>query len=82
MDITLFLIPLQLALIPVLIGLNEVWKILGIANRWIPVASIIIGIAISSIVPGVESLFQIIVGGIIVGLSAVGLFSGIRATVK
>jgi ABC-type glycerol-3-phosphate transport system permease component len=79
-DITVFIVPLQLALIPVLIGLNEVWKTLGVTNRWIPLASILVAIGISFIVPGVDSVFQAIIGGLVVGLSAVGLFSGVRAT--
>jgi len=79
-DITLFILPLQLALIPVLIGVNEVWKTLGLANRWVPLASILVGVAISFAVPGIESVFQAVVGGLVVGLSAVGLFSGARAT--
>lgn len=80
MDISLFIVPLQLALIPVIIGLNEVWKKLFLADRYVPLASIIVGIAVSFITPGVTFPFQVIVGGIIVGLSAVGLFSGVRAT--
>jgi len=80
MDITLFILPIQLALIPVLVGLNEVWKVMGLTNRWVPLASIVAAIGISFAIPDTTSTFQIIVGGLVVGLSAVGLFSGVRAT--
>lgn len=81
-DITLFIVPAQLALIPVIIGVNQVWKKLGLATRYVPLASIVVGIAVSYFTPGVTLPFQIIVGGLVVGLSAVGLFSGTRATVQ
>jgi len=77
-----YIAPLQLLLIPVIIGLNEVWKAMGLASRWVPLASILVGISISFVIPDVTTLFQIISGGIVVGLSAVGLFSGVRATGK
>lgn len=75
-----FIIPLQLALIPILIGINQVVKVLGLPKRFIPVASIILGIGISFVVPGVVTLSVAVIGGIVIGLSAVGLYSGTRAT--
>jgi len=76
-----FIIPLQLALIPILIGVNQVLKTLGIPKRFIPVVSVLLGIGISLIVPGVVTTFVAVVGGAVIGLSAVGLFSGTRAIV-
>lgn len=75
-----FIIPLQLALIPILIGINEVIKVLGLPKKFIPIASIILGIGISFIIPGAVTLFVAVVGGAVVGLSAVGLYSSTRAT--
>jgi len=76
-----FIIPLQLAMIPILIGVVEVIKKLGVPKRFVPLASIILGIGISFIVPGVISMFVAVIGGAVIGLSAVGLYSGTRATV-
>jgi len=76
-----FIIPLQLALIPILVGVNQVLKTLGIPKRFVPITSILLGVGISFIVPGVATTFVAVVGGAVIGLSAVGLFSGTRATV-
>ena len=76
-----FIIPLQLALIPILIGINEVVKRIGIANRFIPIVSVLLGIGVSFITPGVTTSFIAIIGGIVIGLSAVGLYSGTRSTI-
>ena len=76
-----FIIPLQLALIPILVGVNQVLKTLGIPKRFVPITSILLGVGISFIVPGVATMFVAVVGGAVIGLSAVGLFSGTRATV-
>ena len=76
-----FIIPLQLALIPILVGVNQVLKTLGIPKRFVPITSILLGVGISFIVPGVATTFVAVVGGAVIGLSAVGLFSGTRAIV-
>jgi len=57
-------------LIPLVIGLVEVCKRIGITSRYLPIIAIILGIGLSWIIGG----GNIIISGIIVGLSSVGLF--------
>jgi len=50
----------------------EVIKKVGIQERWIPVLAILIGWLFYAIAGG--TLFQVFFGGLIVGLSSVGMF--------
>lgn len=70
---------LILFMIPIATGLVEVIKKLGIQARLFPVISIVIGIIMAVIAGG--TLFQIIFTGLIVGLSASGLYDFAKKTV-
>lgn len=69
-----------LALIPVVIGVVAVVRKVGLARRYAPLASIVIGILGCSLLGG--SWTEVILAGVIVGLSASGLYSGTKTTVK
>lgn len=71
--------PELLMLIPLTVGLVEVVKSLGIPDRFAPLASIFLGIGLSFFV--MPSLPTVILGGIVIGLTASGLYSGTRALV-
>ncbi len=65
---------IELAIIvAIVVGLTEVIKKLGIQDRWIPLIAIVTGIAVNylSAIVGVETS-QVILGGLIAGLMAVG----------
>ena len=72
--------PLVIAAIPVALGLVEVVKLLKLPTRFAPVASILIGVGLVALVPDMTWQF-VVVQGVIVGLSASGLWSGGKATV-
>lgn len=67
-----------LILIPVTIGVVQVIKELGVQNRYAPLVSLVIGVA------GVFLLGDIskaaIIQGLIVGLVASGLWSGVKTS--
>lgn len=67
-------------LIPVTIGLVQVFKTIGIPSRFAPLVSIILGIALYCI-DGFNVKTDLL-AGIIVGLSASGLYSGVKTTVQ
>lgn len=77
--ITYLLTPVaQIALI---IGLAELVKRMGVATRWIPVVDLILGLTSGICIYGIALGYGItdgIVLGIALGLSACGLFSGIK----
>ena len=68
------------ALVPVLVGLNELLKRSGVPARFIPLTSLAMGyfFAFYYLAPG--DFKRALLLGTILGLSAVGLFSGARAT--
>lgn len=74
-------IPLQTAII---IGLAETIKRLGINKRYIPLVDIFLGVSLGVAVNLMEhkSIMDGILQGIIVGLSACGLYSGSKNIIE
>ncbi len=69
------------ALVPVIVGLSELLKKSGLPQKYTPVASLILGLIFGLIyvAPGEPKKGVLI--GIVLGLSAVGLFSGAKNSV-
>ena len=70
--------PLIVAIVPVVLGLVQVAKGMGIPSRYAPVASIVLGVALMLITGAVWQ--AAVVQGIIAGLAASGLWSGSKST--
>jgi len=70
-----------IALIPVIVGLSELLKKSGLPAKFVPVASLILGLifGITYMAPG--ELKRGILLGLVLGLSSVGLFSGTKNTI-
>lgn len=76
MEALSFITPAHIAMVPVVIGLTQAVKNFFETDRWnrfIPLFAIAIGIALSSIIGG--GIIPVTVGGIIIGLSACGMYS-------
>ncbi|MSU03199.1 hypothetical protein [Tissierella pigra] len=69
-----------IAIIPLLIGILEVFKKVGLHERYIPVLSVVLGIGIGLF--GNGDMKTGLVQGIFIGLSAVGLYSGTKNTLE
>lgn len=71
---------LKLLIIPILIGILEVFKKLGLPVKYVPVLSLLLGVLASVSVSGlaVENFIQ----GLVYGLSACGLYSGTKSTIE
>ena len=66
----------ELALsIALIVGLVEVSKRLGLSKRWLPVVALVLAVALQATLNGGFD-GTILVDGLVVGLTAVGLFSG------
>jgi hypothetical protein len=76
MDITISF----LTLIPITVGIVEVVKRVGLPKRFLPLLSVLAGIGCAIILGG-ETTGVIALQGVVVGLSAVGLWSGVSNTV-
>ena len=71
-----------IAIIPLLIGILEVFKKLGVNQKIIPVISLILGIGIGIALFAGGDMKTGIIQGVYIGLSAVGLYSGTKNTVE
>ena len=77
METSLFQFTGYTALItPITIGIVQAIKTLGLADRYIPIFSIITGVALSFL--GSDPLQATVLQGIAVGLLACGLWSGTK----
>jgi len=67
----------------VVIGLVEVAKKLGMSEKFAPLLALILGLGFAFMdFTANADLTQTIVGGIIIGLSAVGLYSGTKNVIE
>jgi len=75
MDITEFAI-----LLPITMGIVEVFKRTFLTARFLPLMALVVGVALSGFATGwtTASIFT----GLILGLSAMGLWSGTKTTVQ
>ena len=72
-----------LALIPIVVGLVQVCKVSGLPSRWAPLCSLVFGVGLAFLVQAMVvpvTLGMTILAGLIVGLSASGLYSQAKAT--
>ena len=67
-------------LVPVIVGLVQVVRKTGLKTRYLPLSAVLLGIVSISAIYGVSGLNAF--SGIVVGLSAAGLYSGVKTTVK
>lgn len=74
------LTPQVLALVPIVIGLVEVIKRIGLVERYLPITAIVLGVVGVGALTGFSAVS--VIEGIVIGLSSVGLFSGGRATIQ
>jgi len=72
--------PLLLGSIPVVLGVVSAIKKVGLSSRWAPIVSLVLGLGLSFFLGG-DTTFQVVLQGLVVGLSASGLYSGTKATV-
>ena len=72
----------KIGLVPLLIGILQVFKRLGLNQKYIPLLSLVLGIAMEVILFSNGDLKVSIIQGIYIGLSAVGLYSGTKNTLE
>lgn len=70
----------ELALIPVIVGLVEVVKGVGVDSKYAMVISLALGVAIVGLLETFSATS--VLAGVVVGLSASGLYGGTKAVLK
>ena len=67
-----------IVLVPIVLGVVQVLKVSGLPSRWSPLLSLLLGVVGATLLIGGE-LRADILQGLAVGLSASGLWSGVKA---
>lgn len=69
-------------LVPIVMALTSLVKVgfPSLEGRWSPMVALAIGMALSFLVDGAVFMDSTVLGGIVVGLMASGLYSGAKAT--
>ncbi len=70
-----------LVLVPLVLGVTEVIKGVGLPSRFAPLCALILGVLGSVFLIGGEAINALILQGLIAGLSASGLWSSAKAVV-
>lgn len=69
------------AVVPIILALVQAFKMIGLPHKYAPLVSIGVGILVGFIFRHeAQDLTQTILAGVVYGLSASGLFSGIKTT--
>lgn len=71
-----------IAIIPLLIGILEVFKKLGLKEKYVPVVSVVLGMGLGVSLFSSGDLKMGLTQGVFIGLSAVGLYSGTKNTLE
>lgn len=80
MDALTSISPATLALVPLVVGLVQIAKGAGLPVQYTPVLSLVAGVVLSILIP--QTLQEVVINGLVVGLSASGLYSGVKATAR
>lgn len=72
--------PIILALVPVVIGLTSLAK-MYMPSKYAPIVSLALGVAGAFLFPA-STIAVTILSGVVVGLTASGLYSGTKATIS
>jgi hypothetical protein len=73
---------LDSSLVAIIVGVCEVAKKTGVPSRFIPALAILFGLGSSAFFFMDGATAEIVFTGIAYGLGAVGLFSGVKNTIK
>ena len=72
----------DIAIVPVILALVQLAKQAGLTNRFAPVVSLLLGIAAGFVYLAPGDPAKAVFVGIVMGLSAVGLFSGAKNSIQ
>lgn len=70
----------DIAIVPFILGVVELFKQIGLPSKFCPVVSVVLGIIIGLVYISPNDIAQGVLVGASLGLSAVGLYSGVKNT--
>jgi len=74
MDFLVTLTPAMIALVAIIVGITQIVKAFVSDSRFYPVISLVLGVAVSFLVPQ-ATVAMTVLAGLVMGLSAAGLYS-------
>lgn len=77
MDTIFTISPLVVAVVPLIVALVHIAKTLGLPSKFAPVMSLAFGVGILALLR--QDLATTIISGLIAGLTASGLWSGVKS---
>lgn len=77
-DITIY----GMALVPVIMGMTELLKRVGIPKKYTPLFAILLGVLCGFYYLSPDDPKKAVFLGIVIGLSSIGLYSGTKNTVE
>lgn len=72
----------NLPIIPLIVGVVELLKQLGLPQKWAALASVIMGILVGIFYIAPGDILKGILEGLAIGLAAIGLYSGTKNTIR
>jgi hypothetical protein len=72
----------DVAIIPLIVGVVELFKTLGLPTKFSALVAAVLGVAIGIVYVAPENIPEGILIGLSLGLAAAGLYSGIKNTVE
>ncbi|AEE95803.1 hypothetical protein [Mahella australiensis] len=72
----------DVAIIPLIVGITELFKMLGLPTKFAAVAAVISGVVIGIVYVAPGDIAKGIFVGLSLGLAASGLYSGVKNTVE
>lgn len=72
----------DVAIVPVVVALVGLFGKLGVPARWLPAISLVLGLAGGFVYVAPADPKQAALVGIVIGLSAIGVHSGVKNTVQ
>ena len=67
-----------IAVVPIIIGLAEIFKKIGLSTKFIPIVNLVFGLMAGILVLQPTDLIAGIIQGLFIGLSASGLYSSVK----
>ena len=68
--------------VPLVVAIVQIFKMSGVSGKWSPLLSLAVGMGLAFLVSEDHTIQAILLSGVIYGLSASGLYSGVSATQK
>lgn len=72
----------DVAIIPLIVGITELFKMLGLPTKFAAVAAVISGVVIGIVYVAPGDIAKGVLVGLSLGLAASGLYSGVKNTVE